>query len=288
MLLSLAVLFWAGNSVVGRAFAGDIPPIALVFWRWVIAILILLPLGYKTLVRDFGVIKANWKYIAFQGFLSITCFNTFLYWGLHYTTVVNTSLVQAGLPVMTLLFSWFLLRKGVDGRGALGIVISLLGVSWVVIKGDLGHLTAVQFNPGDLLILVAMILWAIYSVMLAKVPEGLNRMAFTIAMMIVGLLFLVPAYGWEIAHSAGFELTQETLLAFAYTGVFPSVLALLFWNKGVEAVGANVAGIFINLMPVFGAILGLVLLGEQLVSYHFIGIVAIFAGVALVTVRRKG
>jgi len=287
VLLSLAVLFWAGNSVVGRAFATDVPPIAMVFWRWTIAAAILLPICAKPFMRDLHIIRRNMPYIVFQGLLSITAFNTLLYWGLHYTTVINTSLVQSCLPVVTLAFSWLILRKGVSSRALLGIGISLMGVAWVIARGDFATLSTVGFNPGDLLIMIAVTLWAVYTVLLAKVPEGLNRLSFVYAMVIVGIIFLIPLYMWELSTGADFVVNQNTVFAFAYIAIFPSVLAFIFWNKGVEMVGANVAGIFINLSPVFGTTLGVLLLGEALEPFHYPGIGLIFIGIWLVTKKSK-
>ncbi|MDV7338015.1 DMT family transporter [Terasakiella sp. A23] len=283
ILLSLAVLFWAGNSVVGRAFATDLPPVAMVFWRWVIAAAILLPICFKPFMRDLPILKNHIPYVAVQGFLSITAFNALLYWGLHYTNVVNTSLVQASMPIVTLVFSWLILRKGLNKLGIAGIILSLFGVSWVVVRGDLMTISTLTFNPGDLILLVAVVVWSIYTVLLAKIPEGLSRLGFTFAMVLAGIVLLVPLYGWELSTGAEIILTRDSILAFAYIGIFPSVLSFLCWNRGVELVGANVAGTFLNLMPIFGAVLGMLLLGETLKDFHYVGIVLIFSGIYLVT-----
>lgn len=287
VLLSLAVLFWAGNAVVGRAYATDLPPIAMVFWRWVIAGCILFPLCIKPFMRDLHIIRANLPYIALQGFLSITAFNALLYWGLHYTTVVNTSLVQAGMPVLTLFFSWIILRRGLNPLGIIGIFVSLTGVTWVVLRGDFATLSTLSFNPGDMIILVAITLWSIYTVLLAKAPANLSRMAFTFSAVLSGLVFLLPLYGWELSTGVSFHLNSNTILAFAYIGIFPSVLSFLCWNKGVELIGATAAGTFANLMPVFGAILGMLILGEVLQGFHYVGIILIFCGIYLVTKKNK-
>lgn len=286
VMLSLAVLFWAGNSVVGRAFATDLPPIGMVFWRWVIALVILTPICFKAFKKDLHILRQHIPYVAVQGFLSITMFNMLLYWGLHFTNVVNTSLVQAAIPVVTLFFSVLILRKGLNPLGMVGIALSLVGVSWVVLRGDAATFATLDFNPGDLIILGAVFVWAVYTVLLAKIPAGLSRFGFTYAMVIAGIMFLIPLYGWEISTGAEIVLNRNTLLAFGYIGIFPSVLSLLCWNRGVEMVGANVAGTFLNLMPVFGAVLAMLLLGEHLQTYHYYGIVMIFSGIYLVTKKN--
>jgi len=282
----LAVLFWAGNSVVGRAFATDLPPIGMVFWRWIIASCILLPICIKPLIRDRYIIRQNLPYIFLQGFLSISAFNAILYWGLHYTTVLNTSLIQAGMPVVTLFFSILILKKGVSKLGSIGILLSLIGVSWVVARGDLNTLLGLSLNPGDLMMVTSVVLWSIYTVLLAKAPKGLSRRAFTFAMILAGIILLVPVYTWELSTGASITINQDTILAFSYIGVFPSVLAFLCWNRGVELVGANTAGVFLNLMPVFGAVLGMLLLGEQIQTFHYLGIVLIVSGISLVTSKK--
>jgi len=286
-LLSLAVLFWAGNSVVGRAFASDLPPVAMVFWRWIIAGAILLPICFKSLIKDLPIIRANIPYIALQGFLSITAFNALLYWGLHYTNVINTSLIQASMPIVTLFFSWIILRKGLNLLGVVGILLSMVGVGWVIARGDLATLATLSLNMGDILILSAVILWSIYTVLLAKTPENITRRGFTLAMIIAGIVMLIPFYIWEMSTGAKVVLNQDTILAFAYIGIFPSVLSFLCWKRGVELVGANIAGIFLNLMPVFGAILGVLLLDETLEIFHYVGIVPIFFGIWLVAKKNK-
>ncbi|WP_135081663.1 DMT family transporter [Terasakiella sp. SH-1] len=287
ILLSLAVLFWAGNSVVGRLFAADLPPVAMVFWRWIIAAAILLPICIKPFLRDIEIIKKNLLYVFVQGFLSITAFNALLYWGLHYTTVVNTSLIQAGMPVVTLFFSILILKKGVKMLGGVGILCSMIGVSTVVARGDWATLAGLHLNPGDLMMLTSVVLWSIYSVLLAKAPKGLSRFAFTFAMVLAGIILLIPLYGWEISTGANFTLNSDTIWAFVYIGIFPSVLSFLCWNRGVELVGANTAGVFLNLMPVFGAILGMLILGEKLQSFHYFGICLIVLGIWLVTRSHK-
>lgn len=272
---------------MGRAFATDLPPVGMVFWRWVIAATILFPICYKHFLRDLPILRQNIFYVAVQGLLSITCFNALLYWGLHYTNVVNTSLVQAGMPVVTLFFSWIILRKGLNPLGIAGIALSLIGVSWVVLRGDVATLSTLSFNPGDLIILGAVFVWSVYTVLLAKIPQGLSRLGFTYAMVLSGIVLLIPLYGWELSTGAEIVLTQDSILAFAYIGVFPSVLSFLCWNRGVELVGANVAGTFLNLMPIFGAVLGMLLLGEGLQTYHYAGIVLIFSGIYLVTKKNR-
>ena len=287
LLLSAAVLFWAGNSVVGRLFAQDIPPLTLVFWRWSLALLILTPICLKSFRRDLPIIKKHLPYLVFQGILSVTAFNAFLYWGLHSTTVVSASLILAGMPIVTLFFSIVILKKGLAPIGIVGILLSLGGVAWVVSQGNLINLSEIAFNIGDLLILISVLIWSIYSVLLAKFPQGLSRLSFAYTMVLAGLVVMLPLYLIEAHYQGAPTLNANSLLALLYIGIFPSVLALMCWNKGVEMVGANTAGIFLNLMPIFGTILGVILLNEDLFLYHYYGMVFILVGVFLVTRAQK-
>lgn len=283
LLLSLAIFFWAGNSTIGRAFGADISPLNLAFWRWTVVLVLLTPFGIKPFIMSWSVIRKNiWVLLALS-FLSVSCFNTLLYIGLRFTTVVNATLVQASLPVIVVALSWVFLKKTITPRQGTGIVASFCGVAMIITAGDLSAITSINLNPGDLIILGAIALWGAYSVMLVKRPAEMSGFVFLYTTVVFGWLFLIPLYGFELVHHGGFELTQSTFSAVAYVALFPSIASYLCWNKGVAEVGANQAGMFVNLMPVFGAILGMVFLGEVLKWYHFAGICLIFAGVWLAT-----
>ena len=210
------------------------PPIAMVFWRWVIAGCILFPLCIKPFVRDLHIIRANLPYIALQGFLSITAFNALLYWGLHYTTVVNTSLVQASMPVITLFFSWIILRRGLNPLGIIGIFVSLTGVAWVVLRGDFATLSTLSFNPGDMLILVAITLWSIYTVLLAKAPVNLSRMAFTFSAVLSGLVFFSPFMDGNCPQGCHFISTATLFLPLSISVFSHSVLSFYAGTRGLN------------------------------------------------------
>lgn len=192
----------------------------------------------------------------------------------------------ATMPLQVLLLSFILMGTKISLREGLGFFLSLLGVLAVVAQGDLALFLQLQFNPGDIIILIGITTWAIYTVLLIKRPPELSLLGFLMGTVIVGWIFLIPLFLWEISTGVQATWQSESYLSLAYVGIFPSVLSYIFWNKGVQMVGANKAGIFAYLTPVFGATLGVIFLGEQFRWYHSIGIILIFLGVWLATKKK--
>ena len=244
LLLSLAPLFWAGNVVIGRAMRHDIPPVAMNFWRWTIAGLILLPLVLPELRERWAVVRRDWRVLAAFGLLGVTLFNTLSYLGLQWTTATNAALLNSTIPVMVALASWLLLREPLSVRQALGIGISLFGVLTILLEGNPARLLTLSFNRGDLILLLAMALWAIYTLLLRWKPQELSAVGFLGAIVYFGLPPLALAYAVELATGLDFALTPSTAAALAYYGVFPSILAFLCFNRGVAAAGELVGGLF--------------------------------------------
>jgi drug/metabolite transporter (DMT)-like permease len=283
ILLSLTSLFWAANWVVGRAMRNDIPPIAMGFWRWAIALLILLPFAAPELQRKWHVVRANWVTLTLLGFLGAVAFNTLIYVGLQYTAATNGVLFNSISPILIILLSWVVARERVSRLQTCGVLLSLVGVLAIVARGDFATLAAFHFNRGDMWLITAMFLWAIYTIVLRRRPPELSAMGFLAAMLLLSLPFLLPFYLWEFVERGGFALTPATVAALAYYGTFPSIAAYLFWNRGVAQVGPNKAGLFVHLMPLFGALLSVIFLGERLYGYHFFGAALIFGGIYLTT-----
>lgn len=285
LLLSLTSLFWAANWVVGRAMRNDMPPVAMGFWRWTIALLILLPFVAPELRRKWHVVRANWLVLALLGCLGAVVFNTLIYVGLQYTAVANGVLFNSFSPILIILLSWVVVRERISRLQAGGVMLSLAGVLAIIARGKVSTLAAFHFNPGDLWLIAAQFLWAVYTFVLRRRPAELSAMAFLAAMLLLSLPFLLPFYLWEFSARGGFALTPATLAALAYYGTIPSIVAYLFWNRGVAQVGANKAGLFVHLMPLFGALLAVIFLGERLYAYHYAGAVLIFSGIWLTTRR---
>ncbi len=279
VLLSLASLLWAGNMVVGRGMRGDIPPVAMAFWRWTIAFLIILPFTARTLWERRAQIAGSWPVLTLLGFVGICCFNTMCYIGLTMTTATNASLFNSVVPVFIPPIAWVLLRERTRVVQMLGIACSLLGVIVIVAAGDLGTLATLSFNRGDVWLLFAMVLWALYTVLLRYRPEGFGMLPFLAVILLFGWPMLAVWYGIERADGHGIDLNARTLAAITYFGIFPSIIAFVCYNRGVAAVGPTRAGIFVHLVPVFGILLSTVFLGEPPRMFHFVGMVLIFAGI---------
>ncbi len=287
MLLTLTVLFWAGNFVLGRGIRDLIPPVSLNFWRWVGALIILLPLAVPRIQRQWPLVVHHWKYLALMSVPAIAIFNAFIYLALQTTTATNTVLVNAMIPVFIGLMSWLAYNETMGPQQIVGVMISLAGLLFIVSRGHLGNLARLGFSSGDLWTLAAGMAWAFYSVMLRKRPIQMDPIAFLTAIVALGLLVMLPFYFWELSIHGGFNLSKTTLGSIAYVCVFPSVLSFIFWNRGVAMVGANRAGIFFHLMPVFSILLAFIFLNEQPRLFHLTGVILIFTGIALTTLARK-
>jgi drug/metabolite transporter (DMT)-like permease len=283
LLLTLASLFWAGNWVVGRAMRNEMPPVAMGFWRWGVALLILLPFTAAELKRNWHLVRANWFTLMVLGSLGATLFNTMIYIGLQYTAATNGVLFNSISPILIMVLSWLLFRERLGRWQTVGVVLSLAGVVVIVARGDPEILAALKLNHGDLWLISTMFLWAVYTIVLRRRPPGLSATAFLAAMLLLGLPVLLPFYLWEIFTRGGFALSVPTVAALAYYGTLPSVVAYLFWNRGVAQIGPNKAGLFVHLMPVLGALLSVIFLGERLYAYHFTGAAMIFGGIWLTT-----
>ncbi len=283
LFLTLTVLFWSGNFVLGRGIRELIPPVSLNFWRWTGALVILMPFGFPRVRRQKDLIFRHWKYLVLMSIPSVAVFNAFIYKALHSATAMNTVLVNAMVPVFIALLAWAIFRDRLTTRQVAGVAISFAGLLFIIAKGDFSVLTTLNFSEGDLWTLGAGISWAIYSVMLRKRPPQLDLIAFLTVIVFFGLVFLSPFYVWELTEKGGFKLEPASYASIAYVCVFPSVVAYIFWNRAVLMVGPNKAGIFFHLMPVFSIVLASVFLGERLYAFHLTGMVLIFAGIALTT-----
>ena len=286
LLLTLTVLFWSGNFVLGRGVNDVIPPVSLAFWRWVGAFMVLLPFAIRPLIRDWKTIRNHMAILTILAVLSVTIFNTFIYLALQSTPVANTVLVNAMTPVFIVFISWIGFQDSLKPIQGVGVAISLTGLLWMLSRGNLAALLHTRFSAGDLWTLAAAMSWALYTTLLRKRPPGLHPVAFLATTMGIGILFLTPAYIWELQTGAHFNLTPATLFSIVYVAVFPSVLSFLFWNWSVGIVGATKAGVFVYLMPVFSIALAYGFLGEGLQAYHIFGIILIFSGIYLTTTAR--
>lgn len=284
LLLILAVLFWSGNFIVGRAFHSEIPPVALAFWRWVgAALLVTLP-ALPHLRRDRRALLQHWPAVLLLSTLGIAAFNTLAYSGLQNTEAINAFLLQSLMPVLIVLLSFVIFREKVTKLQSVGILVSLCGAVTIITRGDADILLSLSINRGDLLVFAAVICYAGYTVMLRKRPH-VHPLAFIATIFWLGSFILIPFYLWETLTVATLELKPASMLAIGYVMVFPSIVSYLCYNRGVELIGANRAGLFIYLMPVFGSLMAVVFLGEIFCWFHGLGILLIGAGIYLATRR---
>jgi drug/metabolite transporter (DMT)-like permease len=283
-LLSLTSLFWATNIVLGRFIAGTVPPIALTEIRWLGAAAILIPFAMRRLRRDWPTIRANLPVMLILSFAGITVYNALAYTGLQFTEAINGSLMQSSAPLMIGLWSLILFRDRLTVAQLFGILMSLAGVLVIVAHGDLAALLGLTLNQGDLWFLAAMASYALYAALLRRRPSihFLSFLAFTIA---AGAVMLAPATIAEFAAGRRIDFTPAAFAVLAYVIVFPSILAYICFNRGVELIGANRAGPFFHLIPVFGSVIAIAFLGERPQLFHAVGYALIIAGIV---VAQKG
>jgi drug/metabolite transporter (DMT)-like permease len=286
VILTLVMLAGAGNAVVARATVGELPPLALSFWRWVTALIILFPIGARAFFLQRRLLMAQWRIVVTLGAIAVAAFNTLIYLGVQHTTALNASLVLSVIPVVTVAMSWLLLRERASPRMIMGLVAGLIGVFVIIGRGDLDLLRTLDFNGGDLLVFASIFCWAGYSILLGRLPRGIRPEGLLLAMVIIGVVLLAPFYAWEAAAGARMVVSIPNVLGVLYLGAFSSVFAYIFWNYGVSKVGANVASQFTYLNPAFGGSLAILLLGESLQLYHA-GVLLIFIGIYLSTTSKR-
>jgi drug/metabolite transporter (DMT)-like permease len=287
LLLTLSALIWSGNFVISRAMSTTIPPAGFVFWRWLVAAIILAPIALPRLRREWPIVRANWQLICICGFFAVTLFNFLIYTAMHTTTAINAALVNSAIPVFIIMFARVFYGQRVTIRQHTGIALSMAGVATIILQGDLARIWTLTFNRGDLLVLLAAVAWALYSVALRRYPQGLNSFVFLFSITICGLVFMIPFYAVEIASGKVVTANLPTILSIAYVGIFASVVAFMMWNSGLRKVGPHLGGQFVHLMPAFSTILAVIFLGERLRAFHLAGIALIFVGILCATLERK-
>lgn len=280
-ILVLPPLLWAGNFVVARGIRGEIGPMTLSWVRWSIAMIVLLPFAWRAMRRDWRLYwQYRWRILAVS-LIGVASFNSLVYMGLSSTTATNGVLLNSFAPILIVLFNALLYRQRLRVLQCVGLLLSFTGVLCIILQGHPSNLLSMSLAPGDLLIFVAVVCWSIYSLWLRGIPPEINRIGLTEVQIILAVVALLPFFGWELVAGVRPIWSLGSVAAIAYVGVFPSVFAYLLYNIGVARVGATRAGIFLHLMPVFGAMLSMLFLHEQLHAYHVLGIGAIFVGIGL-------
>jgi len=286
LLLCITALCWAGNAIAGRLAAGHIPPVTLSFLRWSLALLIVLPFAWKHLVRDWPMIRSRLGIMVVLSLTGIGAFNTLQYTALQYTQALNTLLLQSAGPLFVAVWSLILLGVRLTLAQAIGVLVSMTGVLVILLKGDLTAISGITFNKGDLIFTGAMVVFGFYSAMMQRRPaiHNLSFLAFTFA---CGAACLIPLLIWELYSRPVMALDAHNLLTLFYVAVFPSTIAYLCFNRGVQLIGANRAAPFFHLVPVFGSVLAIAVLGEHPQLFHVVGFALVLAGVFVASRKQS-
>lgn len=287
LLLVLTTLFWGGNFNVARAVVEEVPPLGLSFWRWMIALLILIPFAIGPMRRDRAYFAEHWKLVCFLALLGVTLFNSLVYLGLQTTTAVNASLMQSINPVFIILLSMLLLGNRSGPRQWIGVLISMSGALVILIRGDIAVMKTLDFREGDLIVIIAVFAWGLYSVLLKRLPPAFKGLSLLGYMIVIGTLMILPFYLLETIGGRTVPLSPVSVASILYVAIFPSVLAYLFWNHAITRIGPERTGQFTHLIPVFGILIAILLLGETLRAFHIAGIVLVAAGLLLANARQE-
>ena len=281
-LLVLTTIFWSGNFIVGKAASMyEIPPFSLNFYRWFFAGLILLPFTIKELINKKNYIINNIGFFIILGITSITIFNSIVYYSLYYTQVINGVLMISTIPVWIIFIASLLKIEKTNIFQIIGVILSLTGVIFIITKADLELIKNLDFNKGDLSMVAAMFAWAVYSALLKKKTYEISQITLLQVVIICGLVFLIPIYFIEMNTGNIIKLGKPFYLTLTYVVLFPGLASFFFWIKGISIIGANRAGVFLHLMPIFGAIMAMIIFDEKFMFYHFLGAIFILMGIIL-------
>ena len=288
LLLILTTLFWSGNFIVGKAASTyEIPPFSLNFYRWLFAGLILLPFTFSEILKKKNYIFNNLGFFIILGITSITIFNSTVYYSLYYMQVISGVLMISTIPVWIMFISSILGIETTSKFQIIGVILSLLGVLFIITKSDIDVIKNLAFNRGDLIMATGMFAWALYSALLKKKKYEISQITLLEVVIITGLIFLIPIYILEMNYGNQITLDKPFILTLSYVVLFPGLASFFFWIKGIGIIGANRAGVFLHLMPVFGSIMAILLFKEKFMFYHLLGAIFIIAGITLSNKKVK-
>ena len=288
ILLILTTLFWSGNFIVGKAASTyEIPPFSLNFYRWLFAGLILLPFTLNEILKNKKYILDNISFFIILGVTSITIFNSTVYYSLYYMQVISGVLMISTIPVWIMFISSILGIEKTNRFQIFGVILSLLGVLFIITKSNLEIIRNLDFNKGDLIMATGMFAWALYSSLLKKKTYEISQITLLEVVIITGLIFLIPIYILEMNYGNQIVLGKPFILTLSYVVIFPGLASFFFWIKGIGIIGANRAGVFLHLMPVFGSIMAIFLFDEKFMFYHLLGAIFIIAGITLSNKKIK-
>ncbi|AEH85814.1 DMT family transporter [Mesorhizobium sp. B1-1-9] len=280
IFLLLTTLLWGGNSVAGKLAVDHVSPMTLVFLRWVLAVAILLPIGWRTIQEDWPVVRRHWFVLAALGASGFTLFNTIFYTALNYTTAINVSIEQAAMPVLIIVANFIFFHLRVSWAQIAGVVLTIFGVVLTACHGDPRRLLALELNFGDAIMLVAVVLYSGYSVGLRMKPV-MRWQSLMLSLAVAALITSLPFFLWEVAAGKVIVPDARGWTVIVYTAIGASVISQITYIRGNELIGANRAGLFINLVPIFGTLLSVLIVGETFQLYQALALVLVLGGIAL-------
>ena len=288
VFLIFSTLFWSGNFIVGKfATLFEVPPLTLNVFRWISVWFILIPFTYKEILNNLSYIKDNWLVISFMGIITISTFNSVVYFALNYTQVVNAVLMLAAIPAATIVLSSLMKIEKTNIFQIVGLMLSIIGVGAIISNGDIQKIISLSFNKGDLWMLVCVITWSLYSTLLKKHKFKFSQFTLIQLMVSVGILFLIPQFFYEKSIGLELNLNKAFFLILFYVVMFPAIAAYYCWQKGIEIIGPNRSTMFIQLMPLFSALMAIAIFNEKFQMYHFIGAAFIISALYLSNKKKQ-
>ena len=282
VMLVLATLFWAGNFMIGKfAFLTNIPPMTLVFYRWSLVWLILLPFTFKEIIRSKDIILKNLPLLLFLALTSVGLFNSFTYLSLVYTQVINASLFNTAIPAIIILLCFLFKIEKTNKYQILGLIISALGILSIITKLNLEIILSLNFNKGDLIMIGGVITWGLYSSFLKRKTFTLPLLTLVHVLCSFGLIFIFPQFIYEFSQGQKIDLNIDLFYILIFLALFPSIGSYYCWAGAVSIIGANRAGIFLSLIPLFSTIMAIFFYKEQFQFFHLIGAILIILGLFL-------
>lgn len=282
-----ATAIWSGNFIIARGLNDSIPPVTLAFWRWVVAVIVFLPLALKPLVAEWAILKENVPYLCITSLLGVTIFNTLIYFAGHTTTAINLSLISITFPIFIVILSRIFFRELITVTKGIGIILVAAGVVLLITNGTPSKLLTISFAIGDVWMLVAAITFAVYSMLLKRKPKGLSIWAFQLSTFILGVIFLFPFFVWEYVSVPTVEFDTTAIGSIFYVGVFASLAAFVLWNKAIMAVGPSKAGMTYYTLPLFSGFLAQLFLKESISMIHLYSAVLIVPGIFIANYAPK-
>ena len=283
-----ATALWSGNFIVARNLSTTIPPVSIAFWRWTVALLVFTPFALRKVIKDWPILKNHLPYLIFTAFIGVTVFNTLIYIAGHTTTVINLSLISISFPIFIIILSRFLFREKITFPKIIGIILVGFGVIVIITKGSLALLLQLEFFIGDIWMLLAAIIFAVYSILLKKKPADINILSFQYITFAMGLAMLLPFYLIELSIVPPTVFTSEAIYSIVYIGIGASLMAFILWNKAIATIGPVKSGMIYYTIPLFSGLLAFLILKEELGIIHLYSASLIILGILLSNYKLQG